>query len=160
MKNKLQRMESNRQVEALNTIFCTAQVVAANVKYRHWTVFGTHFRSIHLTLDDVYKTLQSAIDRIAETIVVLDATPAPNLSAYLEGSTVAEITAGQMGGDAQTMVRQTRDELNVIISHVHAGVRNKLFDPTTENDLLNATSELRHWVLFLDGFISNWNAED
>lgn len=160
MKNKLQTEKSNRQVEALDTIFCTVQVVAANVKYRHWAVSGTHFRSIHLTFDDVYKTLRSAADRIAETIVVLGALPSPNLSTYLKGSTVAEIAPEQLVSDAQEKVRQTRDELNTIINHVHAGVRNKLFDPTTENDLLNATSELRHWVLFLDGFISNWSVED
>lgn len=56
------------------------------------------------------------------------------------------------------MVERTRNELNVLIESIHSGVREDFFDPTTENDVLNISSALRHHILFLDGFLANWKA--
>ena len=56
------------------------------------------------------------------------------------------------------MAERTRNELNILIEHIHSGVREDFFDPTTENDVLNISSTLRHHILFLDGFLANWEA--
>lgn len=58
-------------MKKLNEILAAAEVSATNIKARHWMVAGPHFYSIHLMLDDVYKTLQKGIDAVAERLRVL-----------------------------------------------------------------------------------------
>lgn len=150
------RTNNGEQQDALNTLLATIEVVAANVKGRHWLVSGTHFRSLHLEFDDVWKTLLDAADKVAETQRVIGGVPYIGLSEFVEMSIVAEDPQIAIG--AELMVERTRNELNVLIESIHSGVREDFFDPTTENDVLNISSALRHHILFLDGFLANWKA--
>lgn len=143
-----------KQTEFLNNLLGTFEVVASNVKGRHWLVAGRNFRSVHLVLDDVWKELLDGADKIAETIRVLKAIPISDLAEFIEYSGIAPEKAV---GDSYSMILSTRDELNYLIGAIH---NFKNFDPTTENDMLNITSALRHWILFLDGMIEDWTNPD
>lgn len=147
-----------KQIKALNTLLATFEVAATNVKARHWYVSGTHFSSVHLLLDDIWKTLLDAADVAAETVRVLGGKILVGDEAFMARSIVEADTRGRDA--AELLMRATQTELLTIISHIHAGVAVKVFDPTTENDLLNVTSKLRHHLLFLDGFLSDWPADD
>lgn len=149
------RTNNEDQQEVLNTLLATVEVVAANVKGRHWLVSGTHFRSLHLEFDEIWKTLLDAADKIAETLRVIDGVPLTDPILFDEKSIIAKDT--QIEARAELMVESTRNELNMLIEMVHSGVREDTFDPTTENDMLNITSALRHHILFLDGFLANWS---
>ena len=150
------RVNNDEQQVALNVLLSTIEVVAANVKGRHWLVAGTHFRSLHLEFDDVWKTLLDAADKVAETQRVIGGTPSTGMTEFIAESIIAEDS--KVDGSAELMVERTRNELNVLIESIHSGVREGFFDPTTENDVLNISSALRHHILFLDGFIANWEA--
>lgn len=149
------RTNNDEQQDALNILLATIEVAAANVKGRHWLVSGTHFRSLHLEFDDVWKTLLDAADKVAETQRVIGGIPLIGMSEFLKKSIIMEDLTS---GDASWMVQLTRNELNVLIESIHSGVREDFFDPTTENDVLNISSALRHHILFLDGFLANWKA--
>lgn len=150
------RVNNDEQQVALNVLLSTIEVVAANVKGRHWLVAGTHFRSLHLEFDDVWKTLLDAADKVAETQRVIGGIPSTGMAEFIAESIIKEDS--QVVGSAELMVERTRNELNVLIESIHSGVREDFFDPTTENDVLNISSALRHHILFLDGFLANWKA--
>ena len=150
------RTNNDEQQVALNVLLSTIEVAAANVKGRHWLVAGTHFRSLHLEFDDVWKTLLDAADKVAETQRVIGGIPSTGMAEFIAESTIKEDS--QVVGSAELMVERTRNELNVLIESIHSGVREDFFDPTTENDVLNISSALRHHILFLDGFLANWKA--
>lgn len=150
------RTNNDEQQVALNVLLSTIEVAAANVKGRHWLVAGTHFRSLHLEFDDVWKTLLDAADKVAETQRVIGGIPSTGMTEFIAESIIAEDS--KVGGSAELMVERTRNELNVLIESIHSGVREDFFDPTTENDVLNISSALRHHILFLDGFLANWKA--
>lgn len=150
------RTNNDEQQDALNVLLATIEVVAMNVKGRHWLVSGTHFRSLHLEFDDVWKTLLDAADKVAETQRVIGGIPSTGMAEFIAESIIKEDS--QVVGSAELMVERTRNELNVLIESIHSGVREDFFDPTTENDVLNISSALRHHILFLDGFLANWKA--
>lgn len=150
------RTNNDEQQDALNILLATIEVVAMNVKGRHWLVSGTHFRSLHLEFDDVWKTLLDAADKVAETQRVIGGIPSTGMTEFIAESIIAEDPQTAIG--AELMAERTRNELNVIIESIHSGVREDFFDPTTENDVLNISSALRHHILFLDGFLANWKA--
>lgn len=150
------RTNNDEQQDALNILLATIEVAAANVKGRHWLVSGTHFRSLHLEFDDVWKTLLDAADKVAETQRVIGGIPSTGMTEFIAESIIAEDPQTAIG--AELMAERTRNELNVIIESIHSGVREDFFDPTTENDVLNISSALRHHILFLDGFLANWKA--
>nr|DAN52902.1 MAG TPA: DPS protein [Caudoviricetes sp.] len=150
------RTNNDEQQDALNILLATIEVAAANVKGRHWLVSGTHFRSLHLEFDDVWKTLLDAADKVAETQRVIGGIPSTGMAEFIAESIIKEDS--QVVGSAELMVERTRNELNVLIESIHSGVREDFFDPTTENDVLNISSALRHHILFLDGFLANWKA--
>lgn len=150
------RTNNDEQQDALNILLSTIEVAASNVKGRHWLVAGTHFRSLHLEFDDVWKTLLDAADKVAETQRVIGGIPSTGMTEFIAESIIAEDS--KVGGSAELMAERTRNELNVIIESIHSGVREDFFDPTTENDVLNISSALRHHILFLDGFLADWKA--
>lgn len=150
------RTNNDEQQDALNVLLSTIEVVATNVKGRHWLVSGTHFRSLHLEFDDVWKTLLDAADKVAETQRVIGGIPSTGMAEFIAESIIKEDS--QVVGSAELMVERTRNELNVLIESIHSGVREDFFDPTTENDVLNISSALRHHILFLNGFLANWKA--
>lgn len=149
------RTNNDEQQDALNILLATIEVVAANVKGRHWLVAGVRFRSLHLLFDEVWKTLLDAADKVAETQRVIGGVPLIGMSEFVKKAIISEDLSS---GDASWMVQLTRNELNVVIDSIHSGVREDFFDPTTENDMLNISSALRHHILFLDGFLENWTA--
>lgn len=141
------------QTSILNELLATLEVAYSNAKGRHWMVYGTPFRSLHLLLDDTAAALRKGADKMAETIRVLDGIPLHTMTQFVDSSQIEEALTIP---DALTIAREMRDDLNEIVAMVHGGVDAKVFDPTTENDVLNITSEIRHWILFFDGIISNW----
>lgn len=143
------------QTVYLNDLLATLKVVETNTKGYHWTVSGSMFRSLHLLFDDIVETVREGADTVAETIVVLGGLPNRTLTSFVENSIVEEAVIIPSPLD---MAAYIRDQLNEVLSYIEYGVKNKYVDPTTENDLLNITSKLRHWILFLNGITENWDA--
>jgi starvation-inducible DNA-binding protein len=61
-------------------------------KQLHWNVRGTHFRSVHLQLDDIFNDLRVWTDTVAERIVTLGV-PAKGQTKDVAGSKVKPVPA-------------------------------------------------------------------
>lgn len=143
----------------MNKMLATVEIVATNVKGRHWLVAGSGFDSAHTLLDKVWKTLLDGADRIAETIRVLGKVPEWDSEVWAENSYVEldkSISLLKSRNNVEEFLRDTRDELNRIIALIHEEIGTGEVDPTFESDLTAFTSELRHHILFLDGTIKDW----
>lgn len=143
----------------MNKMLATVEIVAINVKGRHWLVAGSGFDSAHTLLDKVWKTLLDGADRIAETVRVLGKVPEWDSEIWAKTSYVQldkSITSRESQNNVDEFLRTTRDELNKVIAIVHTRIEGKDVDPTFESGLTAFTSELRHHILFLDGTIKNW----
>ena len=142
----------------LNALLSSFEIAAINAKGRHWLVSGHSFNSIHTLLDDVWDTCLEGADVVAETIRVLSGVPETDPGEWenLSQVTLDLTTKNATVANALTFVTKTRDELNVLIAAVHELIESGDVDPTLESDLTGVTSKLRHHILILDGFISNW----
>lgn len=143
----------------MNKMLATVEIVAINVKGRHWLVTGSGFDSAHILLDKVWKTLLDGADRIAETVRILGKVPEWDSEIWAKTSHVQldkSITSRESQNNVDEFLRTTRDELNKVIAIVHTHIEGKDVDHTFESDLTAFTSELRHHILFLDGTIEDW----
>lgn len=78
----------------------------------HWNVTGKKFRDLHLTFEEQYTELATAIDEIAERITILGY-PAPgSFSEYLK---IAEIKDAQGVPDAQDMIKDLLSDNEIIV---------------------------------------------
>lgn len=78
------------QTSILNELLATLEVAYSNAKGRHWMVYGTPFRSLHLLLDDTAATLRKGADKMAETIRVLDGIPLHTMTQFVDSSQIEE----------------------------------------------------------------------
>lgn len=142
----------------LNALLSSFEIAAINAKGRHWLVSGHSFDSIHKLLDDVWDTCLEGADVVAETIRVLSGVPETDPGEWenLSQVTLDQNTKSMLTDNSFAFAAKTRDDLNVLIAAVHELIESGDVDPTLESDLTGVTSKLRHHILFLDGFISNW----
>ena len=138
-------------MKKLNEILAAAEVSATNIKARHWMVAGPHFYSIHLMLDDVYKTLQKGIDAVAERLRVLGYAPLQTWKQFTEASPIKPSEPIENSTADMTLVALSRNEVTTIARLINEGIILEYFDPTTESILTNFSTELSHHLLFLDG---------
>lgn len=132
-------------LERLQVLLCTLEVVKSNVKGRHWTLTGHKFRSWHNQFDDIYKSLEEAVDNIGELIIQAGDIPYHALSQFLDNSLCDDQLSVV---DWENMVRDTDRELGIIIAYINDSVKMGLFDPATENDLTAIASSLKHERMF------------
>lgn len=159
MKNRvITENQKTMEHSKLNALLSSFEIAAINAKGRHWLVSGHSFDSIHTLLDDVWSTCLKGADVVAETIRVLSGVPETDPVEWEEISqvTLDQSTGGMLTDNSFAFVAKTRDDLNVLIAAVHELIESNEVDPTLESDLTGVTSKLRHHILFLDGFISNW----
>lgn len=142
-----------RQIEFLNKLLATIQVVASNTKGRHWLVSGMNFRSIHLELDSTYKILRKGADQIAETVRVIGGIPIHTLQGFVDASDIRE---AEVVGDSLSVVEDEIRELNILTGMIQGAVDAEIIDATTENDLAAISSDMRHQLLFFEGMAQVW----
>lgn len=136
------------QVEFLNKMIATCKVCEANTKFRHWTIKGDKFRSVHLTLDEIANTLYAFVDNIAETVVTLHAIPYGTMTEFLTNSEIAQT---EVMFDADRIIEDEIFELSVILGLAEEARQDGVMDGITENDVFGRMSMLRHWYYFLLG---------
>lgn len=128
-----------------NKLIATLGVVTQNVKARHWTLRGDHFKSWHLAFDEIYELLAKGTDTAAELVVQRGEVPTHSLEGYLKRSMVSDMQAIR---GWEEYVADTRDELKVIIDFINDNDRAGVFDGAASNDLTQLASDLYHWYMF------------
>lgn len=131
----------------LDKLLATIGVVTQNVRARHWTLKGRHYKSWHPFFDEVYKRLNDAADNVAELIVQLGGTPVHSLNGFLETSVIQDMLTL---GDWRRYVADTRDELKTIIDFINTYDEAGAWDGAASNDLTQIASDLRHYYMFAE----------
>ena len=125
----------------LDTILATMQVTKSNVKGRHWMVTGHEYEALHKMFDKIYKVLDDGTDKVGEIFRQLRMIPPFSMGLCISESKVED----------EKLIMPTWD----MVALVHEGCYAQKFDPTTENDLLNITSQLRFWVMHLNSLLGD-----
>ena len=133
------------EFEILDRLLATIAVTTQNVRGRHWTLYGEHYKSWHPFFDEVYKKLSEAADNVAELIVQLGGVPIHSMSGFIETSAVADMVTL---GDWRRYVGETRDELAEIIEIINTNDKAGVWDSAASNDLTQIASTLRHYYMF------------
>ena len=133
------------EFEILDRLLATIAVTTQNVRGRHWTLYGEHYKSWHPFFDEVYKKLNEAADNVAELIVQLGGVPIHSMSGFIETSAVADMVTL---GDWRRYVGETRDELAEIIEIINTNDKAGVWDSAASNDLTQIASTLRHYYMF------------
>lgn len=96
----------------MNTLLANYQLFYINDRGFHWNIKGEKFFELHVKFEELYNDSQLKIDEIAERIVTLGYTPLHSYTAFLEASTIKEITNVSDGIKA---VRHIVDGFNVLL---------------------------------------------
>ena len=67
-------------------------------KQAHWNVVGSHFRSIHLQLDEIVDIARLSSDRVAERMATIGASPDARAETVATGSELAPFPEGFVAG--------------------------------------------------------------
>lgn len=71
--------QRERNHRVLQPVLANLIAFALDVKQLHWNVVGPNFRTIHLHLDEIYSSVQKAIDDVAERMAASGHSPTGTL---------------------------------------------------------------------------------
>lgn len=83
--------------------------LALQGKQAHWNIYGPHFRSVHLQLDEVIDEVRVASDDVAERLVAIGGTPDARADVVAQSSQVEAIGGGRLAVDK--VIRQFEERL-------------------------------------------------
>ncbi|WP_448628061.1 Dps family protein [Geodermatophilus sp. URMC 64] len=117
----------------------------------HWTVVGSHFRSVHLQLDDVVATSRQYSDTLAERAAAIGVLPDGRVTALQEQSGLSQPPLAWIpAGEAISFFVQAFDE---VIGRMRERIDATRDDPVSQELLIEVTGvlEKHHWM---------WQAEN
>jgi starvation-inducible DNA-binding protein len=117
-------------------------------KQAHWNVVGSHFRSVHLELDEIVDFARISSDRVAERIATIGAAPdgraetvgtTSELPPYPEGFVPATETVERVAKAMETVAMRMKERI----------MRMGDEDPVSQDILIGITDEAEKaaWML-------------
>ncbi|WP_106476189.1 Dps family protein [Phytohalomonas tamaricis] len=88
----MQTSSASTLADKLNELLANYQIFYMNARGFHWNVRGPQFFELHNQFEEIYTSLLTKIDEVAERILTLGFTPLHAYSDYAKTSTVKEIT--------------------------------------------------------------------
>lgn len=98
-------------------------------KQAHWNVYGPHFRSVHLELDEIIASARTSFDTVAERLSQLGEHPDGRARTVAETSKLDDVGSGPLGTDK--VVLTFAEQVNAVSERI----KNAL--PDLEEDLLS-----------------------
>ena len=108
-------MSDKLVVETLKKVLADSYALYLKTQNYHWNVEGPYFKSLHELFELQYTDLAMAIDEIAELIRGLGSKAPGNWNAY---DTVRTIKDGDENADASTMVKDLKNDQDVIVKTI------------------------------------------
>jgi starvation-inducible DNA-binding protein len=106
--------QSKNLANKLNNLLATYQVFYINTRGLHWNIKGEKFFELHVKFEELYNDSFLKIDEIAERIVTLGLTPLHSYTAYLETSSIKEVThVSEARESVQTVLDAFRELLKL-----------------------------------------------
>src|SRR5690625_3650693 len=122
--------------------------LALQGKQAHWNLYGPHFRSIHLQLDDIIDEVRLASDDIAERLVTIGGAPDGRAASVAQTSQVEELPAGHLPVDK--VIRQFEERLQAAADRMKKNiVAIEEDDPLSQDMLIGVAAglEKQAWML-------------
>lgn len=94
--------------------------LSLQAKQAHWNVYGSHFRSVHLQLDEVTDEVRLASDDVAERLVAIGGEPDGRASAVADSSQLEPLSAGRLADDK--VLRQFDERLQGVADRIKANL--------------------------------------
>ncbi|WP_188192870.1 Dps family protein [Nonomuraea sp. SYSU D8015] len=116
-------------------------------KQAHWNLIGSHFRPIHLQLDEVTELARSHTDTIAERIVALGANPDGRAATIAKSTKLSQPEAGWLE-DGKVVATMT-DILDGISKRMYERIQATEETDKVSQDLLIAVAQdidKQHWM--------------
>lgn len=117
-------------------------------KQLHWNVTGTHFKSLHLMLDELVDSWRLLSDTVAERVNALGLAPDGRAATVAADTAVPTVHDGPIPG-AQ-VVQMLTERLGATIARVGERIeRVGEIDPVSEDVLIgvNTALEENHWMI-------------
>jgi starvation-inducible DNA-binding protein len=117
-------------------------------KQAHWNVVGSHFRSIHLQLDEIVDIARLSSDRVAERLATIGASPDGRAETVATGSELAPFPEGFVAGTdtvklVTTAMETIADRMRERIGRIGED------DPVSQDILIGISDEVEKaaWML-------------
>ena len=117
-------------------------------KQAHWNVVGSHFRSIHLQLDEIVDIARLSSDRVAERLATIGASPDGRAETVATSSELAPFPEGFVSGI--DTVKLVTAAMETISARLHERINRVGEDDPVSQDVLIGTSdeiEKAAWML-------------
>ena len=117
-------------------------------KQAHWNVVGSHFRSIHLQLDEIVDIARLSSDRVAERLATIGASPDGRAKTVATGSELAPFPEGFVSGT--DTVKLVTAAMETISARLHERItRVGEEDPVSQDILIGTSDEIEKaaWML-------------
>ena len=110
-------------------------------KQAHWNIYGSHFRSVHLHLDEVIDEVRLASDDVAERLVTVGGEPDGRASVVAESSQVEGLAGGRLAVDK--VIRQFEERLQGAADRIKANLDElESADPLSHDMLIGIAAGL------------------
>jgi len=86
----LDNQQAEKLAQKLNELLANYSIFYQNTRGYHWNIKGDKFFELHVKFEELYTSLQTKIDEIAERILTLGFTPDHNFTAYQKLSGIKE----------------------------------------------------------------------
>jgi len=116
-------------------------------KQAHWNLYGPHFRSVHLHLDEIIDETRAASDDVAERLVTIGHPADGRADEVAKTSKVRAIDAGPLGDDK--VITYIAEELQQISNRIRERLPNiEKPDPLTHDLLVGIATgiEKQAWM--------------
>ncbi|MDR7301755.1 Dps family protein [Haloactinomyces albus] len=116
-------------------------------KQAHWNVVGTHFREVHLHLDELVDSAREFADNVAERAATIGISPDARASTVAEGSGVPNMDAGWQ--QDRNVIETVVENLATLIRRLRARIdETDKTDLVTQDLLLSISAKLEetHWM--------------
>ena len=117
-------------------------------KQAHWNVVGSHFRSIHLQLDEIVDIARLSSDRVAERLATIGASPDGRAETVATSSELAPFPEGFVAGT------DTVKLVTAAMETISGRMRERILrigdgDPVSQDILIGTSDEIEKaaWML-------------
>ncbi|PYG01584.1 starvation-inducible DNA-binding protein [Georgenia satyanarayanai] len=104
--------------------------LSLQAKQAHWNIYGSHFRSVHLQLDEVTAEVRLASDDVAERLVAIGGEPDGRASTVASSTRVESLSGGRLPDDK--VIRQFEERLQSVADRIKSTL-----DDVEESDPLS-----------------------
>lgn len=127
--------------EALQSTLVDLIDLSLIAKQAHWNLYGPHFRSVHLHLDEIVELARTGSDEVAERLVAIGTPADGRADEVAKTSKVRGIDGGPQGDDK--VIAYVAEELQLISNRIREQLPDiEKPDPLSHDMLVGIATEL------------------